>query len=91
MVILASIRAGRSRQPFMVNGSNHSYEFCVKFCSRMKLTLSEIILKTKGICILEHTKIHMRQHNVIFNTDFQLVCDVENYINLLENELPVHL
>jgi hypothetical protein len=51
-----------------VNYRKHRYTICVTFCSLMRLNLSGILLPTQGTRILGH----MRQQNIIFNTDFQL-------------------
>jgi hypothetical protein len=45
----------------------------------MWLNLPRMILRTQGICTHMHMKIDMRLQNIIFNTDFQLICGVEYY------------
>jgi len=63
----------------------------------MKLNLSGIVLPTKGIFSHGHRKIHIKQHNVIFNSSFLLICGVEYLAitclsrNCPENELSLYL
>jgi len=56
-----------------VDGCSHHYRFCVTFISLANLNFPRLVIPT-----MWHIKSHMRQHSIIFNTSFQLMCVVRN-------------
>jgi hypothetical protein len=60
-----------------LEGCNHSYQFSLTVCSRLRLILLRMVLPTKGICTPGHRKVNITWHSVIWNSDFQFACCLE--------------